>query len=290
LNGVLGAYATGSGSVTQTTNQIFISGGINGSSAPMEGYISGVRFVKGSIPTSYQTSSTTTNTSIFTSPTAPVTTTSQGATSGDVKYLVNFTNAGVVDSTAKNDLETVGNAQISTTQSKFGGSSMFFDGTGDYLTSYNAGGLFRLGTVYTVEMWFYTTTVAAGNAGLINFATTISGNTGFNLYRSSAEILCNDGATGGTGPSSGAGSVVANVWTHLAIVSNGVTTKVYLDGVERGSYTGTTGSANSMTYVTIGSFNDKTANFSGYIDDLRVTRFARYTGNFTPQTSQWQDQ
>jgi hypothetical protein len=233
------------------------------------GYISDVRMVDGQVVTSV--------------PTTPTTTTTGSVTASNTKLLLNFTNAGIFDGTMKNNLETVGNAQVSTAVVKYGSGSMFFDGTGDYLTSYNVGGLFRLGTVYTVEMWFYTTTVAAGNAGLINFATTISGNTGFNLYRSSAEILCNDGATGGTGPSSGAGSVVANVWTHLAVVSNGVTTKVYLNGVERGSYTGTTGSANNMLYVTIGSFNDKSSPFSGYIDDLRVTLgIARYTQNFIP--------
>ena len=253
--------------------------------AAFTGYIANVRMVKG----------TAVYTGAFTPPIAPVTTSGPASsyssttnvntsfTSTNTSLLTQFTNAGIIDGTMKNNLETVGNAQVSTSVVKYGSGSLAFDGTGDYLTSYNGGGLFRLGTIYTVEMWFYTTTVAAGNAGLINFGTTVSGNTGFNLYRSTAEILCNDGVTGGTGPSSGAGSVVANLWTHLAIVSNGVTTKVYLNGVERGSYTGTTGSANSMTYVTIGAFNDKTSAFAGYIDDLRVTRgIARYTQNFIP--------
>ena len=61
---------------------------------------------------------------------ASVTTTSQGATSANVKYIGNFTNAGIFDSAAKNDLETVGNAQVSTTQAKWGTTSMAFDGTG----------------------------------------------------------------------------------------------------------------------------------------------------------------
>ncbi len=271
LNGAITTLASNNSLSVNNNAGTWAIGADSNGGTPSEGFISNVRFVIGS--------------SVYSSTSAPFPTAPLTAIT-NTQLLLNFTNAGITDATAKNDLETVGNAQISTTQSKFGGSSMYFDGTGDYLTSYNVGGLFTLGTVYTVEMWFYTTTVGAGNAGLINFATTISGNAGFNLYRSSAEIICNDGATGGTGPSSGASSVSANTWTHLAVVSNGTTTKLYLDGVEKGSYTGTTGSANSMTYVTIGSFNDKGSPFSGYIDDLRVTRgYARYTASFTPPTT-----
>jgi hypothetical protein len=39
--------------------------------------------------------------------------------------LVNGMNAGIYDATAINDMETVGNAQVSTTQAKFGGSSLY---------------------------------------------------------------------------------------------------------------------------------------------------------------------
>jgi hypothetical protein len=42
-------------------------------------------------------------------------------------------NAGIFDNTGKNNLETVGNAQIDTSVKKYGTGSMEFDGTGDYL-------------------------------------------------------------------------------------------------------------------------------------------------------------
>ena len=49
----------------------------------------------------------------------------------------------------------VGNAQISTAQSKFGGSSIAFDGTGDYLSVPNDGTL-QMGSVdFTIEFWIY---------------------------------------------------------------------------------------------------------------------------------------
>ena len=53
----------------------------------LQGKVSNVRIVKGSIPTTYQTSSTTNSATIFTSPTSPLSTTSQGATEAHVKLL-----------------------------------------------------------------------------------------------------------------------------------------------------------------------------------------------------------
>jgi hypothetical protein len=199
-------------------------------------------------------------------------------------------NAGILDNTCFNALESVGNCAVNTTTKKYGTGSLSFDGTGDYLTGINGSTAYTLGPIYTVELWFYTNTIAAGNAGLINLATTSGGNVGFNLYRSSAEIICNDGATGGTGPSSGASTISASTWTHLAIVSDGTNTKLYLDGVEEGTYVGTTGSASTITHVTIGAFNDKTAPFNGFIDDLRITRgVARYLTSFNPPTKAFPD-
>ena len=45
----------------------------DGSQGPMKGYISNVRVIKGSIPTEYQTTSTTVDTKIFDPPTTPLT-------------------------------------------------------------------------------------------------------------------------------------------------------------------------------------------------------------------------
>ena len=52
-------------------------------------------------------------------------------------------------------MTAVGNVRLSTTQSKFGGTSAYFDGNGDYI--YNiAPDDFHLGvTDFTVECWAY---------------------------------------------------------------------------------------------------------------------------------------
>jgi hypothetical protein len=95
------------------------------------GYISNYRFVKGRAV----------YTSNFVPPIAPVTAVA------NTSLLCNFTNAGIIDNAMMNNLETLGDAKISTVQSKYGGSSMFFDGTGDYLSFTNTSGQNGL-TVY----------------------------------------------------------------------------------------------------------------------------------------------
>ena len=60
----------------------------------------------------------------------------------------------IVDSSTNNHTVNVnGNAQISTTKSKFGGSSMYFNGSGDYLTIPNNSSFdFGYGD-FTIEFW-----------------------------------------------------------------------------------------------------------------------------------------
>ena len=58
----------------------------------------------------------------------------------------------------------VGNAQISTAQSKFGGASIAFDGTGDFITVPDSSA-FVLGLSnepYTVEFWFFRNQTSSG--------------------------------------------------------------------------------------------------------------------------------
>jgi hypothetical protein len=113
----------------------------------MNGYISDIRVVKG----------TAVYTTTFTPPTAPLNAIT------NTSYLLKFTNAGIYDHAMLNDLETVGNAQVSTSVVKYGTGSMYFDGAGDYL-SRPASSLYALGTGdFTIEAWVYANTTITNN-------------------------------------------------------------------------------------------------------------------------------
>jgi hypothetical protein len=257
---------------TATSSQNFVSGSTyigseGGASSYLNGYVASLRFVKGSSVYSGST---------ITVPTAPLTAITNTA------LLLNFTNAGIYDATSKNDLETVGNAQISTTQSKWGGSSMSFDGTGDYLLA-PSNALYSFGTgVFTVECWLYINSLPGVVGGIVDTATTASsGRFSLVLYASGKIYVDNN-----TNLLISTSSLATGSWYHLAVVRTGTgtnQTSLYINGVQDKTATIATDFTNNN--LRVGTTFDN-YNLNGYIQDLRITRgYARYTANFTPPTA-----
>jgi hypothetical protein len=199
---------------------------------------------------------------------------------------------------APNGIAAKGNAQVSTAQSKFGGASALFDGTGDYLTiPYNANiSRFHDNTNFTLEYWVRVgnfSNVASGNgidASIVfgyqsfdnyaqywSFGPIANGNVQFFYYSGSANQYTTSGVT-----------LVTNTWYHLAVVKQTNSLKIYVDGVERGSGTisNTPSTGTTSEPITIGSFNS--VSFNGYLDEIRVSNTARYTAAFTPSTTPFQ--
>jgi Concanavalin A-like lectin/glucanases superfamily len=225
------------------------------------GYISGLKVVKGvantpsGVPTSPPTQSTGTS------------------------LLLNFTNAGIYDATSKNDLETVGNAQISTTQSKWGGSSISFDGTGDWLLIPDQPPQ-RIGTGnFTIEMWVYRN--SSGTYGLAGKGT---GTTGWLVSLNSSNQVV---FTYGSSTITSSGTVSATTWTHIAVVREGTSTnqtKIYISGTNDGTGTVST-DFNQTNSMYIGADRTGGSAANAYVQDVRITNYARYTSNFTPPTA-----
>jgi hypothetical protein len=231
------------------------------------GYLSNIRVVNG---TAFYTSN-------FTPPTAPLT------AIANTSLLLNFTNAGVYDATSKNDLETVGNAQISTTQSKWGGSSMYFDGAGDYL-NFPSSQLFGLGTGdFTIEFWLYLNTVS-GTQNLCDFRNATATEVAITLYMNLASPrLYVNGADRITG-----GNLITGQWYYIALTRSSTSTKFFVDGTQSGSTYSDSNNYLTPRPLRIGTTNDGTPQFplNAYIQDFRITKgYARYTSNFTAPTA-----
>ncbi len=268
VNGVATTLGTSASASSTGTDVLRIGDWSGGSGYPVVGYISNVRFVQGTAV--YGTSN-------FTPPTAPVSAIS------NTQLLLNYTNAGITDATAKNVLETVGNAGISTTQSKWGGSAMAFDGSGDYLTFPITPLITSLGPTYTIEAWIY----LANTTGVKTIYSTSIANVAnyayFIFYVNGSSLgFYTRAATGGAETGIVAGTLSANTWTHVAISVNSNSGRLYVNGIQVGSTTTINTTTFTPVYNTIGADILQGYNFNGYINDLRITPgVARYTANFT---------
>ena len=217
-------------------------------------------------------------------PTAPLT------SDADVRWLLNFTNAGIFDNTGKNNLETVGNAQIDTTTKKYGTGSMEFDGNGDFLTAPNSEN-FAFGTGdFTVEGWVNTSSLASEQTifDSLPLGGIASRTTSFVL------VIATDGKlrfySNNAYSSSTSNSVTTGQWFHFAMVRSSGTIKIYINGTEGLSVANTTNFSN--TGCVIGRYADAANGyFNGFIDDLRITKgIARYTANFVPPVARFPNQ
>jgi hypothetical protein len=263
VNGVLRGIGTSSQNYTITTT-LGIGGTSTGTNV-INGYLSSLRIVKGSVPSEYQTSNTTTGTQIFSPPTTPPT-----AVSG-TSLLLNFTNAGIHDATSKNDLETVGNAQISTTQSKWGGSSIYVDGTSDRLFNGISSPLLNLSSGdWTIESWVYFNAVGA-YAYVLNIATAPANPSGLVFgINNSSRIYIGNGAVLGT---NGNTTLSTGEWYYLAAVKSGSNVTLYVNGTA--DVTPFAFTPNSGTYLYVGADASAGNQLNAYLQDVRITRYAR---------------
>ena len=201
------------------------------------------------------------------------------------QLLLNNTNAGIYDNGMMNDLVTVGSAQISTSVKKYGTGSLSFNGSSDYLSiPDNYGFVFGSGD-FTVEAWIYPTQVVASEAPIFKLFDT---NNIIELRQNGNKLDCylqqtNPSITLSTGTI----AMTVNTWNHVAFVRSGTTTYTFVNGVLDQTKTSQTQNLTSLvTTKRIGTNQTASFFFSGYIDDLRITKgYARYTANFTPPTA-----
>ena len=173
--------------------------------------------------------------------------------------------------------------ELSTTQKKFGATSLYV--ADNVIVSSSDG--FDMGTGdFTMEAWFYFTTFATSFALFDQWDS--SGSTRNQLWHSTST----DGKlawyyAGTSNFASANPAVSTGAWTHIALVRHSGTLKMYINGTAESntaSHSGQFGRSHTMY------FGDQHGGGAGapqyYMDDLRITKgLARYTANFTAPTT-----
>lgn len=207
-----------------------------------------------------------------------------------VTALLHFDGADgstVISDSSKSGLtiSRAGNAQIDTAQSRFGGASVLFDGTGDYIYCDTAAGFVMTGD-FTFEFWMRhggTQVSSQSEIALVDFRAALTAEPCVYLDKSSTQLIfLMDTAVVATSY-----AVAANQWHHVAVARQGSVNRFFLNGGQVGSdYI----SANAWAAprLTIGSFGTQrnTTNayhFTGWIDEFRFTSgVPRYVAGFLP--------
>ena len=189
----------------------------------------------------------------------------------------------------------VGNAQISTAQSKFGGASIAFDGNGDYLTvPHNSA--FSANADFTVECWLrmaelnrlqFVVDKRSGTANNTEWFFYIGSDNKFTV------ALFNTSAGGVYLNANSSSVLLINTWYHTAFTLAGTTLRLFIDGTLEATNSTPTGTYATNTNQLIIGRDVATVpgrDLNGYIDDLRITKgVARYTSNFSVPPAQFPD-
>jgi hypothetical protein len=201
------------------------------------------------------------------------------------------------DSAAGRAITAVGNAQIDTAQSQFGGASALFDGSGDILTAPDSADWDFGGGDFTLECWvrfnaiqqcwFFSQNAAAD--GDRSWDMLLVPPSTFYVFRY---------ATAGSGGGAYANQFtttwtpVVNTWYHLAVTRNGANVRGFVNGTQVGSTfsMGADTIRNSAAVLAIGNTSGGGGGLNGWLDEVRIVKGrAMWTANFTPPTAPYAD-
>ena len=187
------------------------------------------------------------------------------------------------DSRVGHHFDFKGNSKLSSTQKKFGSTSLF-TGTSDndhVEVDSDDTNFLELGTGdFTLEFWLYWDGVTgyqtvfdngygSGSTAGSWMIQTDNGNGRLKWYHNGGLLV-----TEGSDPT-------ASTWLHYAIVRSSGTLKIYRNGIQTASAS-TSNAYFTPDKLSIGARNAGTYPFDGYLDEIRITKgIARYSGSDT---------
>jgi len=273
LNGITppagGGYSqshSGVNNVSMGSSSKAVDVGSNGTSDYFKGYIGDLRIVKG--------------TAITPPAGGPTSTLSSTGAALHIKGA----DASIIDKSQSANLKLIGNTTGSTTQAKFSNTkSMYFDGTGDRAT---ATGVPDLGDDFTIECWVYST--ATGNRTIVSSVDNVGGwssNGYWSFFIGGGnypQLQIDDSSYTGANT-----TLPTDQWVHLAVTRTSNTVRYFINGSVNPTTFSNSRTLKNPSGIVIGSGpnNNYIYNYTGYIQDLRISNECKYTANFTPPTA-----
>lgn len=163
---------------------------------------------------------------------------------------------------------------------KFGRAS-YGDGSVTYLT---VAGAAIPGDV-TIEAWVYFKDLSSDQDIIGNYTANTAADWTLMMNSSSIQFYPHSAAT-----FIKSSTIVPGTWYHVAATRYGSTCHLFLNGVETGTPIACAGTLADSKAIHIGSRGSIGNYLRGYIDDVRMTKVARYTGSFAVPTAPHPDQ
>lgn len=217
-------------------------------------------------------------------------------TKGVSRYSYNFTpsqrtflESGFVDVTGRENgisiIGSVGNLVVDKAEKRFGSTSAYFDGSGDYIYTTNQLSNYAFGTGdFTVEAWIKMPIMTTDRI-IVDFYRNGSSTWQF-LVNATGYLTFYQGNPNAIGCVATKYLVNNNIWHHVVACRTGGTLMLFVDGMLAGSAANSKDHNARADYLAIGAqvtTRNSAYDFYGYIDDVRITKgTCRYTTTFNP--------
>ena len=204
---------------------------------------------------------------------------------------------GTDEGTATSDFSAIGHnvtfeghANIENSQSKFGGTSAEFDGSGDGLTVADSSTFDIFDGDYTIEAWINVRTLST-DTGIMAQYQDSSNHFIFMIGSVNDRIGTNLRGSGGLSfnMQSPSADITADTWHHVALDQYSGTAKLFVDGVERDSDSSLVAIGDlSAGFQIAKSEGANPKGIDGFVDEVRISNISRYSGSaFTPPTREY---
>ncbi|MBU0676560.1 MAG: PEP-CTERM sorting domain-containing protein, partial [Verrucomicrobia bacterium] len=206
----------------------------------------------------------------------------------------------LTDEAGNFNFSAVAQAQLDTSQSKFGTASMLFDGTDDGFTTPDSDLLSFGNNDWTIDFWAranaWGSTTTDNVTGQLDPAIGTSSRSIFVYFPEPSvgaghnlRFAVYDDSTTRYDSNAGTTDLAADEWYHIAVVRNGPTITGYVDGMAEATINiGPASLQNGSGVWAIGrsgSYTTGGSEFNGWVDEYRIVdEEAAWTSNFTPPT------